>query len=190
MTAPTREELHAFGQLLCDTLPDAVKRTMAGQYEQLMATHTGATRYTCFLVGRKVYFPNQVVHDQVLVRGSPPPLARELMPAFHAWELLFKQLYRDLSRISQTVSSVLARAKSWQDARNMFPDHFLRPLLGLPQFAGMQRTALDLYAGPPAAFAPPTQDRLDREAVWDPRLVNMYGQVGGLIDLYLGYKLL
>jgi hypothetical protein len=72
----------------------------------------------------------------------------------------------------------------------MFPEHFIRPVLNLWFVDGTQRTTLDLHAGPSQPFAAPSQEQLDREAVWDPRLVKMYGQVGGLIDLYLGYKLI
>lgn len=179
MSIPDPTELQEFAKLLCGTLPAAVKRTMANQYEQLMAGHraqTGATQ--CFLVGRHGYFADQNVLPLARIRGTPNALPENLMPAFHEWEAPFKALERDLTRIKQTIGSIVMRAQSWQDVRNMFPDHFSRPVLFFSQFDLMQRTTVDLQAGPEA------------DAVWGENLTKMYTRVGNLVDLYLGYKLL
>ena len=191
METVTPIQLKDFATALVDTLPAAVKRSMTGQYEQLMAAHRAATGYTCFLVGRQVYFSSQNAQPLALVTGTPPGLHPSLVPAFQAWEQPFKRLNQDLARIKQTIGSIVMRAKTCQDIRNMFPDHFLRPLLNswLPGME-LQRTSLDLYAGPSKPFTSPTQERLNREALWDPHLLDMYERVGGTIDLYLGYKLL
>lgn len=191
MSTPTSEELGKFVDQLVGLLPDAVKRTMEGHYAKLLADHIRLNGGgNSFLVGSLVHFENQLVLPLSRVVGVPRGLHQSLVPAFLAWEKPFKELNVQLDRIRQTLNSILMRAKSWQDVRNMVPDYYSRPLHHLPPMAGLQRTTLDLYAGRPVAFGPISKERLDREAVWDPRLLNMYERVGGIIDLYLGYKLL
>lgn len=175
MSVPTATALRDFTSTLLATLPKAVKRTMAGQYEQLMSASQGCTGCTCFFVGHEVYFKDQKVYSAKQVPGTAPALPDALMPLFMAWKEPVAAMEKNLSSISQTLHSILLRATSWQDVRNMIPDHFIQPMLTHWDMEGLQRTERDLQ---------------DPAASWEPRLLQMYAQVAGKIDLCLGYKLL
>ncbi|MEO7082390.1 MAG: hypothetical protein ABIY71_12725 [Flavobacteriales bacterium] len=174
----------SFTKALVDTLPEAVKRTMAGEYEQLISANQAATSHDCFLVGKQCYFSGQRVYPMAQIRGVPPALPTAFMPAFQSWKAPFKRLNQDLARITQSIASIVLRAKTPQDIRDMFPEHFLRPLLGGWETGmDLQRTRLDLYADNP-------DGRQEREQIWEPKLLDMYERIAPTIDLYLGYKLL
>lgn len=142
-----------------------------------------------FAVGANCYLEGQNVHHRNKVQGAGfvPSLPSSLLGLFREWETPYKQIQEDTDRIRQSLRSILLRADSWQEIRNMVPDHVQRPAIHI---TACERTTLDLYAGIPDNTQPPTEARLQREAIWDPRLLDMYEKVGGLIDIYMGYALL
>lgn len=167
--------LLSFTTDLANALPRDFKRTTAAEYKQLMGAHRSATGSNAFLVGREVYFDDQVVFPITRVKGNPQPLSQDLLPAFFAWEKPQKMLAEDLARITQGLHSILLRAKTWAEVRNMLPDRLLACSTFTP--IDVPRTAVSL-------------DDPDAAAAWSDTLVGMYARIKPLIDLYLGYKLL
>lgn len=183
MDSPPSDELNDLNKMLCYSLRKAGKRSMATQYAQLMAANRKVNSMDQFVMGGQVYLTDQKVFPLSYAHGIPlPPLPQTLVPAFLAWQQSFKQMDRDLGRIEQTLASILLRAKDWQQVRDMFPDRLIRSSLNywMMPICALQRMNINLY----------DDDRQAREDVWDKRLIDMYERVGGIIDLYLGYKLL
>ncbi|WP_199097267.1 hypothetical protein [Dyella sp. ASV21] len=176
MCAP--DELREFSRQLCDALPAPFKRTMAGQFEQISAAHRSNTGANAFLYGQDVYFDTGVVLPITRVKGKPQSLAPELLPTFLAWLKPTKEMQADLDRIRQVLGSIVMRAKSWQDVRDMLPDRLLA--FSTSTHIDLPRTTPDLQEAA----------KQGGEPIWNASLTRLYAQVGDIIDLYLGYKLL
>lgn len=183
---------------LCQELPVAFKRTLEPQWQALFQEVSKQLNTSSFAVGELLYLRDLGVRPRRLSRFSSevPALPKSLYPQFMAWSVPYREMEQDIRRVRQALTTVLAKASSAQEARNMLPERLLEPakhcgVEAVQDFLALPRTSLDLYAGPPMPFADaPSQERLDREAIWDPRLLNMYEQVGPIIDTYLGYSFL
>lgn len=170
---------HYRNKILGDTLKDLVTQ----QRKKTGASH--------FVVGTNVFFEDGRVVPLTAVRFGTQ--AAKLDPELREQFDTFWQDYNDYNegwqQVSQTLGSVMARAKNWQDVRDMLPDYVLAGTLNHKQLQGLQRTRPDIYAGHKDSpdYAAKLAERLP---YWDPLLLNMYSRIGGIISVYLGYKFL
>lgn len=122
---------------------------------------------------------------QYMPFNTLPESLHPLQQQEHAdWLEFYQHHDRDFPRIRQKFGSVLARAKSLQDLRDMIPDHVLRLVNDVEGFSELQRTRPSVdSAGDPA--------KLEELALtWDRKILAMYADVSDLLDQYLGYRYL
>jgi hypothetical protein len=136
-----------------------------------------------YLVGVQAFFYGMKVMPISAI--SPgyylTPLASDLQERHRDWYADFSVYQRDRQKFQQTMSSLFLRAKTWQDLRDMLPEHVIRPIL--PEIAALQgvhrlRPDLDTAIN-------------DQQTLhWEPRSMVMYQQISSLVNLYKGYALL
>ena len=160
-------------------------RYVQQEHEELLQRHQELTGGTAYIVGGAIY---SVHPGQQRDLSKLKKLPDALLPAHAAWVANCNRHRHEWVQVEQVLNTALTHANSWQDIRDMIPDHVLRPFpaTGLME---LTRTRPDLYAGQPTD---PTysQERGEREKHWGTKLLDLYERVAPTIDLYVSYRLL
>lgn len=201
MEALSRDTLKTLFKQVVDTLPTAFMESTKEQFDELVQEQGKRTGWRGFLNGTNVFHGNQEVtpRHKIQNQASVKPLAPDLLPAFQAWWQPVCQCRVDMSRVQQSLDSmlpVLADKATYQTLHDMFPDAVTRLLFPGSFLATLDRTKPDLYVGPPTSILEPEayvayqEQKRELSKVWDTRLVELYARCGHLINYYLGYRLL
>lgn len=144
-----------------------------------------------YWVGPRFPMVKNIFEISPQTRGQFYMLAPELETVHAEWKLEHDRFIEDKRIVSQTINSMVQRAGSWQDIRNMFPDLVLQPLLDREDLhlSTLPRTSVPAYAGSPSADDHAAQ-RAAAVDVWGPQLVDLYGRMAPLVALHIGMKLL
>ena len=158
---------------------------MRETHDELLASNRALTGNACYLVGGEIIGPGGVRPPKL---GRVAPLPAQLMDAHLSWKAGKQRHTHEWVKACQVLRTAAGRAENWQDLRDMIPDHVLRPFpaTGLME---LTRCRPDLYAGDPGS-SNYRAEREAREKHWDPKLLDLYEQVGPLVDLYVSYRLL
>ena len=172
-------------------LPEAFQENLKAQHEDLFAEHRARTADNHYVVGTNVFFEGGLVRSTSLVKfhGGGSKLDPELYPKHIEWYEQYQADQYDRQKVTQTLRSIIMRAQSWQDVRDMLPENVIQSIRGWEQVTELQRTRPDLYAGPKSR--PEYEiDLAARVMHWDPMLLSMYERIGNTIATYVGYKML
>ena len=155
-------------------------------HNKLLAQHRSMTGSNCYLMGGKLIGPGGKHPGKI--EGRLKPLDPSLHVLHYEWLDQFRQHEEEWVKAMQVLRTVFAKAKNWQDVRDMIPDFVLRsfPAQGL---MALSRTRPDLFAGSKDDPNYP-KERADREVHWDTKLLDLYEQAAPSINFYVGYKLL
>ena len=108
------------------------------------------------------------------------PLSVSLVDQHLGWLTGYSSYQEAFKKLSQGVLSLLAKAKTAQELRDMLPDLSYRNLSPTHTLAQLPRATHDLYAA-----------QLDNaQTHWDSRLVTQYAGIASLVDTFNGYSLL
>lgn len=154
------------------------------EHDGILRSHRELTGGSCYLVGGSIFGPGGIRPPKL---ENLKPLPSQLLPIHQAWLANCDRHGNEWVRAQQVLRTAVGRAKSWQDIRDMIPDHVLRSFPA--DFNGLSRQRPDIYAGQPAddGYA---DRRSEREGYWDTKLLDLYEQVGPTVDLYVSYSLL
>ena len=160
-------------------------RFLYEEHNAILASHRELTGGVCYLAGGAIFGPGGV---QPAKLDKLKPLPSQLLPVHQTWLANYNRHETEWVRAKQILRTVVGRAKTWQDIRDMVPDHVLRPFpsIGLME---LTRQRPDLYAGQPDDPTY-TQERKERERYWDTKLLDLYESVAPTINLYVSYRLL
>lgn len=187
-------ELQALTQKMLKQVPTAFLTHLNKDHDAILNEHRSRYGRAEYLVGSKLFLATNGdlprAQDRPRALNGIRGLDQDLWQVHNAWYGQYERHLREWRTTCQMVSSLVLRLKTWQDLRNIFPDHVSRPILQEPQLFGLTRTAPEIYAGHPDATPNYDAERKLREDVWGPRPVSMYNQVAPLVDLYVGYQLL
>lgn len=167
------------------------EKILGDAFNKIFNDHRSRTGSNHYIVGTNCFFENSQIIPVKDVRftGQAEKLNPEFYPQHIIWWNEYSEYARDWDRVSQTLSSIIMRAQSWQDIRDMLPNHVLQDFLNDERFLGLSRTRPHLFAGKPGSkeyeenFTPLMQH-------WDMQLITMYSRIGDTISTYIGYKLL
>lgn len=189
------------GQWIINQIPSYFLQHLDRSYSAFFGAACAAIGTSNFFIyGSNAFFANQEIQPVRTIKlpsmTGTATLDPKFLPEFLAWYEEHQRHLREWGRVEQTLSSILLRAKDLQDLRDMLPEHVVAPIIRTSNIL-LTRTRPDLYAGVP----PPTKAhieldskyliaRKERELYWDSRLLDMYERIGGIIDLYMGYRLL
>lgn len=180
-----------FAHQMVDTLAFDYKKNLEQDFNRLFEDHRAQTGSDHFIVGNKVYFYGPQIHGAGVIRfqGLGAKLHPDHMERFEAWIKEYDEFRLGHQGIQQTLRSIVMRAKNWQDIRDMFPEYVIsRFLFSHPELSVLDRTRPDLFAGP--VDSPEFTQNFIERACWDVNLINMYGRIGGMLSVYVGYKYL
>lgn len=178
-------------RIVNNTLEHYKEKILGDRLKELVNEHRAMTGANHYVYGANAFMDTGrvVPISQVKFKTQASKLHDDLLPQHLEFWKDYQEYAQSWQLVSQSLRSVSMRAKSWQDLRDMLPDHVLSGFMSEPELQGLQRTRPDLYAGPESAddYQQRLQDRLIH---WDEFLVKMYSRIGGTISLYLGYKFL
>lgn len=188
---PLNTQMQIFASNMVHVLSGDYSKTLGQMYETLFTEHRSRTASNHYIMGDNAFFADQAVHKVGAVKfnGRSTSLDEDLHEAHYAWYNEYVEFKTDRGRIEQTLRSIIMRAASWQDFRDMFPEYILRDFIPRnDNLIALYRTRPDLYAGP--IHSPDFEkNMLDRDC-WDRHVLYMYGQIGGTLSMYVGYKFL
>lgn len=169
-----------------DELARAYLGFLREEHDRLLTENRALTGNTAYLVGGQIFGPGGVRPPRL--RGGLAPLPSQLMDAHLSWVAGMERHQTEWQKATQALQLAVSRCTSWQDFRDMLPDHVLRPFpaTGLME---LERTRPDLYAGAPQE-PEYVENRRQRELYWEPKLLDLYEQAAPTIDLYVSYRLL
>jgi hypothetical protein len=199
MPIEDRKALNAFTKEFMQEIQTSYRRFLGNELHALIESQLSMSpsELPGYRVGDEVFYftdqgtPLVVTLKYMPANMMPRPLNPVLMDQHLQWVEHFNQHDRDFPRIQQMLGSLIIKADSPQQLRDMFPDHVIRPMLkpdGLLKKV-RERYHPDLYAG--SKDSPNyAAERQRREIFWEPKMFDMYESVGKLVDQYLGYKFL
>lgn len=184
-----------FTNHLLDELSKPYLHYMREEFHRLKVANQAITGNTAYLVGSTVFAEGMRVLAPGLYRAPAKPLPPQLMDQHETWLVHWNRHQTEWGRACQAVRTVMARANTDQDIRDLLPDRVLRPVLHQSPLSELTRTRPDIYAGPPPLAGGPEEAEwqarvVEREQLWGPKPVALYAKHGPIIDLYVGYALL
>lgn len=185
-------------QLVNCTLLDRLSTPYLGHinkaHDQILKDQRVLTGLGYYVIGEQQFSGmGKRVMPLMLSRNSNAiPLHPSLRTAHENWFQMFDRHLREWKAITQQLSSIVLRLKTWQEYRDVFPEHVISHVLSEPELVGLVRRNDCAYPGNPRSMDPDVYatERLRCEAIWGHRPVHLYDQAAPLVDLYVGYKLL
>ncbi len=185
-------EMQFFAKRLTESISKYYReKVLESDFKAIFNEHRSRTGANHYIVGTNCFFEDSRISPVKAVRfgSNAVRLDKELYPQHIIWWNEYSDYARDWSRVSQTLSSIVIRAQSWQDIRDMLPNHMLQSFLQEDNFLGLSRTRPHLYAGRPGSKEY-DENFITLMQHWDMQLIAMYSSIGDTISTYIGYKLL
>lgn len=185
-------QMQTFASNMVQVLSGDYSKTLGMMYETLFADNRSRTGANHYVMGDKVFFEYQQMRPVTQVKfgiNGSRALSKDLQNAHYVWFNEYSDFILDRAKIEQTIKSIVMRATSWQDFRDMFPDHIIRDFIPRHNaLAVLNRTRPDLDVGP--KHSPNYQQNLIDRHEWPVGLLDMYTKIGGTLSMYVGYKYL
>ena len=185
-------QMQRFVTDMIGSLSEVYLASLNRQHEAVMVEHCYRTGDMYYIHGSNVFNADHTTDNVGMIPRSfkrAKLLDKDLVDKHLVWWNDYSDFQREQERILQTVRSICIRAKDWQDIRDMFPEYVIGEfLLNHWDISSLVRTRPDLYLGP--MDGPDYPMNLAARACWPMNLMNMYGQIGGMLAGYVGYKFL
>lgn len=175
-----------------DTFTSAVLRYISSSCAKLLQRELDAildqqfqmTQQRGYLQGFRAFTPHSLGKPLLELLPADRPTAllpAALQPQHDSFVANLDQHRRESGRIAQGITSILLRARTDQELRDLLPDHVLGPVRHNPIIAHLDRSMPSLETSSREEWA-----RLP----WDDRLLAIYAGIAPYISTYMGYTLL
>lgn len=182
----------AFIQQLVRDLEKPYQRFIKEEQDELIEANRQFTGASTFMEGGEVFATNGVIAQLGKLRlhniDRLDPSLQERFTAFQEHRREHEARYR---QVAQALQVILATANSWQELRDMLPEHVIRPYLNGWGFKGLNRIRPDLASVEVSIFNMREGKVVEYAAPpWLMDQVERYRAISDQVDLYIGYKLL
>lgn len=171
-------------QFLVNTLNQGCAKVLGLGLEQLVLDNHRLTGKTAYSINNMGYYamPMYVFPLNMVPKALDlGPLHSSLVARHGEWAARYEGFQHSGKRASQTLLSLLGKAQSFQDLRDMLPDTVCRVFPADHPIQLLTRSRPDLYACGLEDGVP---------GHWDPKMVSSYAAISPLVDAYVGYNLL